>query len=509
MSTAVYRENETVLAAHSRFLLAVSKVYLALPALLFSLWWLNTGGAVIGTLLLLYGVFFGTSSENQDSSFYQAAIDVFKNNAAVALLLLFWCALSGTGGIGFQNSDYAASNALLKDLVQNPWPLQMNGNVPMVYYVLYYLPAALVGKLFGWQAANLFLFIWTYFGLLLLWSLFSLATRIDQLSAGRKLLAASAFILFGGWDFFGALITYGSERLSVGTHIEWWASIGQFSSSTTLLFWVPQHVIAPWIVTASLLLTLQRDVGQGVIWFLAALSFLWSPIASLGLLPFLGLCAVRDFRAGRIEANFSVANVFVGPALALIGLLFYSSNAFKFPNSWQFTEPDFFRNYILLFIFEALAIALPFFSQHLRAQVYLNQIDLPPPVRLTPTEKIMGWIALASLFILPLYKMGFMNDLCMRASVPALLVLFSFWVRVLRREFSYQYFPIAVLFFCTLIGSGSAIQEILRSTNNFSIQVPDVNNVSSLLNSSDNSIIDQRAGNKNSFFWKWFGPHKE
>lgn len=94
--------------------------------------------------------------------------------------------------------------------------------------------------------------------------------------------------------FFGALLNYAPSVLNLGAHIEWWASIGQFSSHTTLLFWVPQHTIAPWIVTAVLLLVVERNLGRQVLWFLAALSFLWSPMASLGLVPFLALIFIRD-----------------------------------------------------------------------------------------------------------------------------------------------------------------------------------------------------------------------
>jgi hypothetical protein len=273
-----------------------------------------------------------------------------------------------------------------------------------------------------------------------------------------------------------------------------------------LLFWVPQHALAPWIVTAAILLVLERNLGQSLIWFLAAMSLLWSPVASLGLLPFLLIIAVREFRAGSFQSMFTAANLFAGPTLAAVAILFYSSNAFRFPAGWQFTTPGFATNFLLLLLFETLFVALPFFSQHLRAKVYLNQIDLPPPIKLNGSQKIMAWTAILVLILLPTYKMGFMNDLCMRASIPALLILLSFWVRILRREFTYQYFPMAVTMVCLLLGSGSAINEINRSLANYQLGIAKIDNVATLMNDPRNEIVEQRAGKTDSIFWRWLGP---
>lgn len=38
---------------------------------------------------------------------------------------------------------------------------------PLVYYIAYYLPAALLGKLGGWLWAHQVLFVWSWIGLIL------------------------------------------------------------------------------------------------------------------------------------------------------------------------------------------------------------------------------------------------------------------------------------------------------------------------------------------------------
>lgn len=506
MSTAVYREDEEVVADTALWLLFAAAIYLGLPVIMFSGWWLNAGAAIISIALVLHALLSQPRPTGVRNNLWKIPASLIQKNALAFVLLFVWCALSGTGGFGFQNSDYAASNALLKDLTQNPWPLKLREGVPLVYYVVYYLPAAFVGKYLGWQHANNFIFFWTYIGLMISWCMFSLAMRLDDLSFGRRLLSILVFILFGGFDFLGALLSYGNGALTPGLHIEWWASLGQFSSTTTLLFWVPQHTLAPWIVTSAILLVLERQIGQQIIWLLAAMSLLWSPVASLGLLPFLVILAVRELRTGNIQNMLSSANLFAGPTLAATAMLFYSSNAFKFPSNWQFSAPGFTRNFLLLFFLETVFVALPFFSQHLKAKVYLNQIDLPPPAKLTALQKVTGWTAILALLVLPTYKMGFMNDLCMRASIPALMFLLSFWVRILRREFTYQYIPMTVTLLCLLLGSGSAINEINRALANYQFGIPKIDNVATLLNDPQNEITEQRAGKSDSIFWRWLGP---
>jgi hypothetical protein len=483
-------------------------LYLGLPVFLFAVHWLNLGAALFFSGILLLGLWqaWNIHARPNSLSLSQLLSEFAEKHAIVFTVFLLWMTLSGVGGIGHQNTDYAASNALLKDLIDNPWPLHLRDRVPLVYYVCYYLPAALIGKWLGWNAAWLFIFVWTYIGLILFWSVLSIALGLDNLSRWRQLCAALVFVFVGGWDVLGALLNYPSEVLSPGTHIEWWAKVAQFSSHTTLLFWVPQHVLAPWLATAFLLLAVLRNLGSESIFLIAAFAFLWSPIASLGLLPFLGAMLVLQFMGNRGEGFINSTNVFVAPALALLGLFYYASNAFNFPNAWQWGEQDFARNYGLLIGLEVLPLALPFLLQHMKQKVFLNEISLPQPLQLNASEKAFGWAAIALLLVLPLYRIGIMNDLCMRASVPAILVLASFFLRVLRQEFTFQTLQRAAVAACLLLGAGSAASEIYRSLNHYSMRIPPREAVSSLLNSSENSVVEQRAGDPEAFFWHWLGP---
>jgi hypothetical protein len=167
----------------------------------------------------------------------------------IALLLL---GISGVGGYGYQDTDWLKHNAILKDLVTRPWPVvyRLRGEqAPLVYYIAYYLPAALLGKLGEWTLANQALFLWSLIGLVLamLWFLI--------LSRQAAFTVVLLFVLFSGLDVVGQVIARSvvaplrPEIWSIlrWDHIEQWSVGWQYSSNVTLLFWVPHQALAGWI----------------------------------------------------------------------------------------------------------------------------------------------------------------------------------------------------------------------------------------------------------------------
>ncbi len=170
------------------------------------------------------------------------------------LLLLtgLWVFLSGVGGYAFQNWDHHWRNAVLHDLITYNWPVVYSspekGPITMlVYYVGYWLPAALAGKIFGWQAANFVLFLWTWLGVFLVISHLSLKLKTTALKAALLL------IFFSGMDALGVLL-FANEYPTLWPpiqHLEIWSGNLQYSSFTTQLFWVFNQVIPAWLCMCS------------------------------------------------------------------------------------------------------------------------------------------------------------------------------------------------------------------------------------------------------------------
>ena len=144
-----------------KWLTRITWIYLTLPFIIFCMGWLRLSIAIPVTALILWILWqllkqapnFDFRFPNSKSAFY------------LLLLTVLWVFLSGVGGYTFQNWDHHWRNAVLYDLITYNWPVVYSspekGPITMlVYYVGYWLPVALAGKIFGWQVANFVLFLW-------------------------------------------------------------------------------------------------------------------------------------------------------------------------------------------------------------------------------------------------------------------------------------------------------------------------------------------------------------
>ncbi|MBI5085433.1 MAG: hypothetical protein HZB13_12645, partial [Acidobacteria bacterium] len=165
--------------------------YLALPVFLFLLFWLRWYVAIPAAALLA-----ATLAKVPDTRVpfrFTAAVP------AALLLALVPVLLSGIGGFGPQSIDAPKHNAILLDLVDGHWPVTYQ-SAPISYYIAWYLPAAALGKLLGWTAANVALMLWTLAGA-------ALALFLFRRASGASLPVSAIFLfIWGGLRDFGGLL---------------------------------------------------------------------------------------------------------------------------------------------------------------------------------------------------------------------------------------------------------------------------------------------------------------
>jgi hypothetical protein len=436
------------------YLELVTLGYLLLPYFLFAVGWLPWAGAALAWAALLLAFrscarCWALPGDLETEAPAGSAREKWAIGLAALIVALAWVGVSGAGGCGLQRGDWIKHNAVLRDLILRPWPVlfwatrlgplwvpepaggpadlvaavrQLLGEpgaaVPLTPYCLsystaYYLPAALLGKALGWKAANAGLFLWTAAGvwLTLLW----LARLLPR--AGPRAVAAAllAFPLLSGLDTLGEQLVSGHFRDWGLAHKEWWSGFWQYSSNTTLLVQTPQHALPGWLVAGMFLDGALRGRGVGGHLFLLALSALWSPFALVGLAPLAALALAQRRGAGLV----SFANLVAAPAIIVLVGLHFAGRAGAIPGGflWQVETPPGFPLVSRLLLFDALEFGL--YGALLAAAGGLARGPL----------RAWGWLALASLTALPLYRMGLFSDLTMRGSVPALFVL---WVCLLR-----------------------------------------------------------------------------
>jgi hypothetical protein len=387
-------------------LLTLTLAYIQLPLLVYFSSWLNGYAATACCLLLLYGNWqMARRYRLLDWSIRTPLAPRPVWFLASMLALLGWLLLSGVGGVGFQHADYSKHTAMLYDLVRMEWPMTLQPEVDsqrtfhVVYYVGWYLPAALVGKLFGFSAALAAGFGWTLLGLwLVLGWLFNFTGRVGP-------VVVLIFVLFSGLDFFGYVLV-NQHFPAAADHLEWWAGLWQLSSMTSLLFWVPQHALAGWLMTF-VFLQLLRTRRNEFLLFLLVPVLLWSPFVALGLLPLAVLGSLgTGWRRGVNLPNTAGSLV---PGLIICAFLMS-----RLPERHAAFIPissDSSVLFPMLGLFLALEVGL------FVVLLYDDLSDLSSHFN-RALCLALGFVALSLLF-----RYGLYNDLVMRASIPALFLL--------------------------------------------------------------------------------------
>ena len=431
-------ERVVIAGAGFRLVDKLAVLYLALPVALFFVQWFKPWFGLPLALASLAGLpyLLPLRAEGDDLPGRTLAVA-----AAVAAV---WTLLSGAGHFFYANYyDWHVRDAVLRDLAVMPAPAtyRIEDGVatilraPVAYYVL----PGLLGRLAGVRYADGFLCLWTFAGTLL----FLLQVMAGERRWRSLALVATAVVLFSGMDILGNR----SSPFDITSHKEWWAGLFQYSSDTTLLFWVPNHALPGWLAIA--LIYRCRDDGKflAIAAWLGALTLLWAPLVSIGLLPFFGALAWRSFRRGSFCKLLSAPNLLAGPVVAA-GAAIYVTIAAKSIAGHDFGPLPWWPQaviYCQFVLIEFLALCL------------LLARDLKDGI-----EPFYFGTAVAVLLVLPLFKFGPNNDLVMRASIPALAaVMFAVvdgWARPVR-----ILAPNALVTILLAIGALTPASEIARA----------------------------------------------
>ena len=422
-----------------------------------------------------------------------------KNYILPLILIFTWFSLSGIGGFGFQNTDYSFSNPTFSDMVKRPWPLKYAYNESefyFAYYIGYFIFPSLIGKLTNWTSSNIFQFIWSGTGVFLAFILFtSFVKKLTGFSINmlQMVFITLVFMLGGGLDLIPWLFRFAGSTVP-GDHIDFWARDYQYSSMTTLLYWVPQQCIAAWIATG-ILVNSEDKISKKYLGLPIASLVLYSPLALIGIIPLLLVYVYKLIQKNDFTSLLTVHNLVVATALFFITSSYILSNEFSFPMLFLFKNLRFFISYPIFIIVEFL-FCVPLYFYIKRANLFSNdQISYFIPVILF-------------LMLLPLFKFGIYNDLAMRGSIPALFVLFTYISSALliisKSENTRINFSIKTISFLVLVISfASSASEITRGIKNYSVgaSIWDQSKIKSFIDIPDKAAIEQRKGNANSFFF--------
>ena len=334
------------------------------------------------------------------------------------LTALGWVMMTAAGGfLDVSVGDWNKHRMILTDLAHRSWPVHLpdplvafmvpearNPDALLRYYMGYYIVPGLFGRWFGTGALNWAVPLWTWAGVALFLLLFM--RSFARIRAG---IAAVVLLGFSGMDFLRILVLSGEVTpLFSSSHIEtddFLLYRIQYPSLTTTLMWAPQHFIAGGLYSMLLLQLRSQPRFLACSGILLATCLFWSPFVAAGLLPFLALLVldngVRPFLRWQ---NFLLA----GPLAGLL-VAFLTSGTSEIVRGWLWQKSD----------WGELALWLPVF--YLTEFVVLSLLLWRCRPQLLQERFFVA--SVLTLLILPVYTYGYFNDLGMRGSLPALMIL--------------------------------------------------------------------------------------
>lgn len=473
------------------WLLAITLVYLGFPFLLFLFTWTKLPVAILCSASLGLLIIIANSLRRKNGfKMHQEAPEIISGRE-IALIIIssgIWTYFSGAGNFVFQNSDWIKHNVILRTLTEYSWPVLLDTGAHsgtfLNYYFGWYLIPAFVGKLaHSMDVAYVTQFIFTWIGvtLVFLW--------IREIMGKISFKNILFFILFATADALGVMLLGKFGLINFKTPLERWSGIGlEYSSFTTLLYWVPGQAISAWILGAVLLKAGQDASYIAFAMIIILLALFWSPFAVLGSIPFfIVLCFIHRTQViSHLHRYFPL--VVSSIPLVLFFFLYYQANL---GGQNRGVPIDFIHitsvkegvRFLIFFIFEALLPSVILFSA--------NKIS-----RRLPDAIVKSAIAL--LCALPFLRLGINNDLMMRASIPALFMVYiaisQYFTQLNKRIVLYF---IILTYFC--IGAITPFTEFSRTAQGKRDNSPPP----PLRSFATSDVVSQYMGSYDSLFFSY------
>lgn len=415
--------------------------YLTLPLYIYFAGWLKPTYSLIAITIISLGLFHATSPISNIKISLKQAINT--PNSVIIFTAVTWSIFGGAGHLFFANPDWPIRDAVLRDLTVGDWPPsygEINGYDLILRAPLgYYLPASLIGKLVGLNLADTLLWLWTVCGLIIF---FKLLPQSENKT--KNFISLVVIIIFSGMDIIGWLKVQPYIPV-LGSHLEWWAGLFQYSSNTTQIFWVPNHALPGWIAIALFYRHKNTPGFSRTLPFICAILPLWSPFAAIGFVPF-----VLTYIAHKTQAK----------------------ELFKFNNLWAPTITlAIYSPYLLLDMqtiplestAEGTNTPLQFFIHYgffLTIEFFILSLLI-----YDKSDRTLLLTCLATLSLLPFLHFGPGNDIVMRGGIPALMLICIMTVHYILevRKFNFR---ILLLVLTLLVGAITPLQEFYRALSN-------------------------------------------
>lgn len=432
---------------NEKILVLIALMYMVIPAIIFIIGWLRIEIAIFSSIAILFGIIWYLKNYRCENQYFDIPVIAL---ITIVLITIAWVILSGIGGYLPQKADWHWRNAILRDLINYSWPVVYpKTNMGLAYYFTYFLVPALVGKQFGWDAANISLVVWTVFGIVLCVLFLCKYLKIERFNQ-----IIGIMIIFIVWREFDDI------RIAIANYFDAsWCY--EYTNNNALLQWVTNQTIVPWLAT--LMFLNNRQISNYA--FLGLCVFAMSPLPFVGFFILLvGDALVQLVKSQTklqviIKEFFSIQNIIALITFFPIFSLFYMTNSAATGGAGKGGVGLYMdRGYkgwialLLFWCFNAVCFSAMIYKDYKKDHLF--------------------WITTISLMFIPVIRVGDGRDFCMRASIPGLLVIMAYVIKYLKLHeksvsMNAKLVYIALGLFCYLFSCESvSVLSIAKHTEN-------------------------------------------
>ena len=410
---------ERKMRVHTRALRYTTIAYIYIPIVLFLFTWMRLWAALPCTIVWACCAYRMHLKERAFAGDQVFCVDPLI--MIISILFFLWIGyFAGWGRWVDQPYDWYKHNAVLSDMVSRSWPVyyrsESGEHSMLAYYVAQYMVPALIGKMMhSFRIGEIMVFVWNEIGLLLVF-----LNVINFMKTRHYLKQLLIMIML---PFFQVPLWLAEMFLQLKTGLfpdgtgQWFGIMTvlplQYSSNYTLLRWVFPQTLVIWLIV---LLFLQHRNKIEYYLPLMIPAMMYGTLSFIGIIPLaLGqavaeLVKSKNFKSW-IKSIFSLENLLFFLTMGGVFFLYFYGNIFgEKTDSVGFMimpfQKDTYIFYVIFVMINVLPYAIVLWSDRKRDVIF--------------------YVVVLLLLILPLIKMGFYNDLMMRASIPSLFVLMLF-----------------------------------------------------------------------------------
>jgi hypothetical protein len=433
-------------------------LYLFLPFVIFCLGWIKPVFSV-PILIVLFICFYRMVKGFPDLWLPRLSKEETLKVGFILCIIILWVYLSGIGGFVAQSYDAPVRNAIFQVLVEKKWPVYnfdraantIRAPIALVYYFGWWLPPAIVGKMFGLTVGLFAQAVWAVLGIGLFY--YMLVAKFIKKIVLWPLLV---FVFFSGLDVLGMYLIGERIYIPYTTHLERWVGPFQFSSMTTQLFWVYNQAVPVWVAT--MLLLMQKNNRYAVL--IIALTMLTSTMPFVGLIVIAGCMIIKNYIGEILPYNsnkfkeacrnlFTFENIAGGGVVGIISFLFLKTNIAASVVRLYATSSikGITLVFIVFYFVEVMVYLIAIYKYQKRNWLYYCSAV---------------WLAICPWIFVGNYN----HDFCMRASIPALVILFCLVADTLNKSLvsgKRDYITVFALAVLLLAGSVTSQREMTRT----------------------------------------------